>query len=94
MKLQNEAKTRTWFVCNGNDGHCCDNRIELHSWEWEGVMDYWFGVHSHPQTFWQLLAYWWKHRESWFLEISLSREDLIGMKQAIEQELGSLGKGV
>lgn len=91
MKMQNEGKTRTWFVCNGNDGHCCDNKIELHSWSWndDAEPEYWFGVYSYPQSFWNLLKYWLKHRKSWFLDISLSREDLIGMKEAIEKELNT-----
>jgi len=83
MVLQNESKSRTWFVCDGNDGHCCDEYIELNHW----MDEHWFTHVSRPQGIWSLLKQLWRHRKMYHVEIIMSRADLLLMRDAIIREL-------
>lgn len=81
MQLSTPDNARTIFKCSCLDGHCCESSIELQSDDGE----YWFFATSYPPTLWSCLNWWWKHRKIWWLDLRLTREDLLKLKEIIEK---------
>jgi len=87
--LTSNQNDRKIFSCSANGGWCCDERIELHSNRWrdDADWDYWFNVTTHPKSLWQYLKLWWYDRGRCWLDISLTREDLMVLRERIGEEL-------